>query len=129
MCLNSECFCDFLETVLVTGRSSTGFVTFTELGVVTSAVNSPLSHDPEILIVDVAPEPLDVVWKNVEVDLKQIEAKQNSARVIVAIGALFWSIPIAAIQFLANSKALGKRGESSIALVNCPFRLPGTYLT
>mmetsp|Transcript_5824 Transcript_5824/g.8516 ORF Transcript_5824/g.8516 Transcript_5824/m.8516 type:complete len:960 (-) Transcript_5824:642-3521(-) len=95
-----------VETALVTGRSSTGFVTFTELGVVTSAVNSPLNHNPEILIVDVAPEPLDIVWKNVEVDLKQIEAKENSARILVAIGALFWSLPVAGIQYLANSKAL-----------------------
>ena len=44
--------------------SSTGFVTFNDMASVVAAVKSPLSHDPDVLRVSIAPDPRDLVWEN-----------------------------------------------------------------
>lgn len=96
-----------VNTVITTENSSTGFVTFTDLATTTAAANTPLGRKG-VLIVQNAPEPRDIVWRNIAVDYENSIAKQNSAAIIVAVGAVLWAIPIATIQALATADSLSK---------------------
>lgn len=88
--------------------SSTGFVTFNDLCTVTAAASAPLTVEPNVLIVAIAPEPRDLIFENIVVDLDTVEAKKKSASLLVAFGALLWSVPVAAIQIWCTSDSLCK---------------------
>ncbi|CAN0560217.1 unnamed protein product, partial [Ectocarpus sp. 12 AP-2014] len=57
---------------------------------------------------DPAPDPRDVVWKNIAVPQPQNDLRQNVAAWLVAAGAIFWSIPVLLIQFWASYSQLEK---------------------
>ena len=42
--------------------SSTGFITFNDLAGVSTAAVIPLSHDPDVLVTSIAPDPRDIIW-------------------------------------------------------------------
>ena len=86
--------------------SSTGFVTFKDLQSVASAISAPLTHVPATLDVKAAPEPGDIVWRNAHVSQPVLEAKQNSASVAIAFGALFWSTIVSGIQLFVKADNL-----------------------
>lgn len=88
-------------------KSSTGFVTFNSLVTTTIAVDSSCTHH-EGLIINRAPEPRDIIWRNIAVDHAYSEKKKSSAVVIVAFGALLWAIPIAFIQAIATADTLSE---------------------
>ena len=88
--------------------SSTGFVTFHDLVSVTSAANAPLTHQPDMLKCEVAPEKRDVYWSNAHISIEQQNGRISLANAAVAAGAIVWSIPVALIQALANIDNLGK---------------------
>ena len=92
---------------LTSNMSGTGFVTFLDLASVTCAANAPLSHKSSALRTQVAPERRDVFWKNAHVSFKTQNRRENVANVCIALGAIFWSIPIAAIQAFASIDQLG----------------------
>ena len=90
------------------GLSSTGFVTFTNLTTVTAAASAPFTTEPNALLVSIAPEPRDIHWKNATVDADTQSAKQQSGEVLVIIGAILWSIPVATIQIWFTADSLCK---------------------
>ncbi len=92
---------------LMSTMSGTGFVTFLDLTSVTCAVNAPLSHKSSVLRTQVAPEPRDVFWKNAHVSSKTKNRKESIANICIILGAILWSIPIAAIQAFASIDQLG----------------------
>ena len=88
--------------------SSTGFITFKDLASVSYAVRAPISEDPDVMTVAVAPEPRDIVWENAHVNLTWSAGRAWTANVLLFFGAILWSVPVAGIQALATFDTLGK---------------------
>jgi len=95
-----------VDSVVGTTHSSTGFVTFKDMGTLTCAVRAPLSSDPNVLEVAVANEPRDIKWENAHINLDWSAGRAASANVLLFLGAILWSIPVAAIQAIANIDSL-----------------------
>jgi len=121
-------FVTVVETVVVPTMSATGFVTFNDLAAVTCAGSAPLCHRPDVIRCKVAPEPRDLVWKNVHVDLNVCERKESMFNLMLVLGCILWSIPLAFIQAVATASTLAKipglgwltdeEGEPLSALIN-----------
>lgn len=94
----------------VSGRylASTGFLTLRDLVSVTTAVSTPICHLPKTLDLVMAPEPQDIVWQNIHIH-KDITSKTRAlANIMIAIGAILWSIPVALIQVYASADYIGE---------------------
>lgn len=102
------------ESVSRSTRSPTGFVTFLDLASVTCAACTPLTNKPNVLLVSVAPEPRDVVWKNAAIDTRVVNQREHTANVFVYLGIILWSIPLTAIQAFATAEQLGKNRRSAV---------------
>ena len=70
----------FADVVVDTGSrstlSSTGFVTFNDMASVVAAVKSPLSHDPDVLQVSIAPDPRDIIWENAHINKSYCKGRE-----------------------------------------------------
>ena len=98
--------------------SSTGFITFNNLASVTTAAKVPLSHDPDVLIPSIAPDPRDIIWENAHVNLSYSKGRTFTANFFVGLGALLWSVVVGSIQTWANMEHLaGVPGFSWIGTV------------
>jgi hypothetical protein len=95
-----------VDTMVGRTLTSTGFVTFTDLVTVTCAVRAPLSHEAGVLSVQMAPDSRDLEWNNAHVNKAWSDGRQWTASSLLGIGAILWSIPVTAIQALANLDSL-----------------------
>ena len=84
--------------------SSTGFVTFLDLGSVTCVASAPLTHKPNTLEVTVAPEARDIMWQNCYYTSNLRKRREANANIFLALGALLWSIPLAFIQGVSSAE-------------------------
>lgn len=94
---------EVVDSVVGATMSSTGFITFKDLHSVTCAAKTPLFHKPDVLIAKMAPEPRDVIWENAHVNLGWSRGREWTANMLLGIGAILWSIPVASIQALATA--------------------------
>jgi len=97
-----------VDSVVGATMSSTGFITFKDLSTLACAVKTPLFHKPDVLVVKMAPEPRDIIWENAHVNLGWSKGREWTANVLLGIGAILWSIPVASIQALATADQIGK---------------------
>jgi hypothetical protein len=97
-----------LEGVLGATMSSTGFVTFNDLSSTTSAASAPLSVKTSVLQASVAPEPREIRWQNAHVSKSTTLRRQTIVNVLLFLGAILWSFPLAAIQAFAKAKYLAQ---------------------
>ncbi|CAM9127762.1 unnamed protein product [Ectocarpus fasciculatus] len=92
--------------------STTGFVTFRQMAACAASRQVLLAPRPDWCDCEPAPDPRDVVWKNIAVPQPQArhinDLRQNVAACLVAAGAIFWSIPVLLIQFWASYSQLEK---------------------
>lgn len=95
-----------VDTMVGRTLTSTGFVTFTDLVTVTCAVRAPLSHEAGVLSVEIAPDARDVVWENAHIGKAWSSGREWTTEIIFGLGAILWSVPVTAIQALANLKSL-----------------------
>lgn len=95
-----------IDSVTGSTMSSTGFVTFNDLSTVACANSAPLSHDYQVLKVQVAPDPRDVRWENAHINASYAKGREWTANFLLVLGAVLWSIPIASIQALATVEHL-----------------------
>jgi len=98
----------FVANVVGTTMSSTGFVTFLDLASVTTAASTPLTHKPNVLHVHVAPEPRDIVWKSAHFPSKLLRRRERYVNVLLGVGIILWSIPLAAIQAFATADQVAR---------------------
>jgi hypothetical protein len=89
---------EVVDSVVGATMSSTGFITFNDLQTVTCAVKTPLFDKPDVLVVRMAPEPRDIIWENAHVNLGWSKGREWTANVLLGVGAILWSIPVASIQ-------------------------------
>jgi len=88
--------------------SSTGFVTLLDLTSVTTAATTPLTSKPGILSVNVAPEPRDIIWENVNITRRSRDRRERVVNVLLVIGLFFWIIPLTLIQLFATVEYIAK---------------------
>ena len=88
--------------------SSTGFVTFLDLSSTTCAASAPLSAKASVLHVSVAPEPPEIQWKNCHVSKKTQLRREHFVNIVLFLGVILWSFPLAAIQAFAKTKYLAQ---------------------
>lgn len=88
--------------------SSTGFVTLLDLTSVTTAATSPLTSKPGILSMNVAPEPRDIIWENVNITRRSRDRREKVTNVLLVIGLFFWIIPLTMIQLFATVEYIAK---------------------
>ena len=86
--------------------SSTGFVTFTDLVTTTCTASTQLTHVTGLLNVNHAPEPRDIIWQNAHTDYNVSQRRQLITGILLALGAILWSIPLTLIQAFATSETL-----------------------
>ena len=89
---------EVVDSVVGATMSSTGFVTFKDLQTATCAVKTPLFDKPGVLVVSMAPEPRDIIWSNAHVNLGWSKGREFTANILLGLGAILWSIPVASIQ-------------------------------
>ena len=99
---------EVVDSVVGVTMSSTGFITFNDLSTLACAVKTPLFHKPDVLVVKMAPEPRDIIWENAHVNLGWSKGREWTANVLLGLGAILWSIPVASIQALATADQIGK---------------------
>jgi len=97
-----------VEPSIVSSMSTTGFVTFLDLKTVTCAASAPLTHKPNSLQVEVASEARDLLWDNVPYSAVSNRRREVNANILLALGALLWSIPLASIQAIASAERVGE---------------------
>ena len=95
-----------LEGVIGATMSSTGFVTFLDLSSTTCAASAPLSVKANVLNASVAPEPRDIRWENAHVSQKIQQVRERTVNIVLFLGVILWSFPLAAIQAFAKAKYL-----------------------
>merc|ERR1719215_2145491 len=78
-----------------------------DLNTVTYAATASLCHVP-VLEAEVAPEPRDIIWNNLFQSKYHYIQRQNTANILLVLGALLWSIPLVAIQALATADSLSR---------------------
>lgn len=88
--------------------SSTGFVTFLDLASLTSAASTPLTHKPSVLEVSVAPEPREIVWRNVHFSRRAQVRREGFVNLLLVLGVFLWTIPLFIIQLFAKAKYIAK---------------------
>jgi len=91
-----------VDTVSGSTLSSTGFVTFNDMASVVAAAKSPLSHDPDVLTVSIAPDPREIIWENAHLNIYYCRGREWTANIIIGFGAILWSTVVASIQAWAT---------------------------
>jgi hypothetical protein len=97
-----------VANVVGTTMSSTGFVTFLDLTSVATASSTPLTHKPNTLNVQVAPEPRDIRWKSAHIPQKIMRRREINVNIFLTVGILLWSIPLTAIQAFATAEQVAR---------------------
>lgn len=106
-----------LEGVVGATMSSTGFVTFLDLSSTTCAASAPLTAKASVLGARVAPEPREIIWENAHVSKNTQRRREQIVNVVLFLGIILWSFPLAAIQAFAKAKYL----VSGVALFRLQF--------
>ena len=97
-----------LESVNAPTVSSTGFVTFLDLTTTTCAASAPLTVKSNALKCAVAPEPRQIRWANAHVSNVTQMRREKTADVVLFVGLILWSFPLAAIQAFAKAEYLAQ---------------------
>lgn len=97
-----------LEGVVGETMSSTGFVTFLDLSSTTCAASAPLSAKASVLSMSIAPEPKEIIWENCAVSQDTRTRRESIVNVILFLGVILWSFPLAAIQAFAKARYLAQ---------------------
>jgi hypothetical protein len=106
-----------LEGVISATMSSTGFVTFLDLSSTTCAASAPLSIKSNVLHASVAPDPREIRWQNAHVSRKTQVRREYMVNILLFIGVIFWSFPLAAIQAFATSEYLVRSVRRKVCLL------------
>jgi len=98
------------ERVSSNPSTSTGFVTFNNLSAVTLAASAPLLNQglQDNLEIVLAPEPRDIQWNNVHIDIMWTSGREWIANVLLTFGVILWSVPVTLIQALASTDSLAQ---------------------
>ncbi|CAM9697534.1 unnamed protein product, partial [Ectocarpus sp. 4 AP-2014] len=84
------------------GMSGTGFVTFKCLSGRACAVSTLVTNRPEVFNLTPAPEPRDIVWKNVTNHVIHVQNRNRLVNLGLALGIIFWSVVVSGIQTLSK---------------------------
>lgn len=89
-------------------QSCTGFVTFKNLQSASTASQVLLVPTPGALRATLAPQKRDLIWDNVSASRHDVETRESTVTLLLGLGVLFWSAPVACIYSLGNLDTLSK---------------------
>ncbi|CAM9471694.1 unnamed protein product, partial [Ectocarpus sp. 8 AP-2014] len=90
------------------GMSGTGFVTFKCLSGRACAVSTLVTNRPEVFNLTPAPEPRDIVWKNVTNHVIHVQNRNRFVNLGLALGIIFWSVVVSGIQTLSKVETIAQ---------------------
>ncbi|EPS65452.1 hypothetical protein M569_09324, partial [Genlisea aurea] len=84
------------------------FVTFKYRWGAALAAQSQQTPNPLVWITEMAPEPRDVLWRNLSVPYKYIPLYKSGVYVAASLLTIFFAVPVAAVQGIAKFERLEK---------------------
>lgn len=105
--------------------SSTAFVTFKTRTAETITNQLMLDHDS--MQIHHAPHPNDIIWENIAIPRNQIAYRNTLTNIALAVGSIFWSSLVTAINGFARTFSLPENQQnlvSVIILLGCLLMLP-----
>ncbi|KAK3024992.1 hypothetical protein RJ639_044369 [Escallonia herrerae] len=97
-----------------------GFVTFTSRWGASLAAQSQQHSNPLIWITEKAPEPRDVLWRNLGIPYRRLPLYQIGVFIAASLLTIFFAIPVAAVQGIAKFEMLRKWFPPAIAVQLIP---------
>eukprot|EP00485_Elphidium_margaritaceum_P003238 CAMPEP_0202690086 /NCGR_PEP_ID=MMETSP1385-20130828/5203_1 /ASSEMBLY_ACC=CAM_ASM_000861 /TAXON_ID=933848 /ORGANISM="Elphidium margaritaceum" /LENGTH=921 /DNA_ID=CAMNT_0049345315 /DNA_START=42 /DNA_END=2807 /DNA_ORIENTATION=+ len=92
----------------------TAFVTFSCLKAASIAISCPIRFGVSNLRIAKAPYPNDIFWENLKYGTNELMPNNLVVAVAMFFLLIFWSIPVAAIQGLANLEAIFNAFDANI---------------
>ncbi len=74
----------------------------------TSALQCNITGTNEYMAISAAPDPSDVIWENMTVELRYIELKKVQIQVMLLTGLLFWSAVVTTVTSISNLDRLSQ---------------------
>ncbi|KAK2998994.1 hypothetical protein RJ639_023034, partial [Escallonia herrerae] len=97
-----------------------GFVTFTSRWGASLAAQSQQHSNPLIWITEKAPEPRDVLWRNLGIPYRRLPLYQIGVFIAASLLTIFFAIPVAAVQGIAKFEMLRKWFPPAMAVQLIP---------
>ncbi len=85
---------------------STAFVTFHSLLDATTACQVRMVQNAQNFITSPAPEPQDIIWRNIAKPLQQVYNRCRLANCAFALLAIFWTLPVTFVQAISSLEQL-----------------------
>ncbi len=85
---------------------STAFITFNSLLDATTACQVLMMQHAKTCINSPAPEPQDVIWRNIAKPLRQVEHRRQLANIAFIVLAIFWALPVTFVQAISSISQL-----------------------
>lgn len=105
--------------------SSTAFVTFKTRTAETITNQLMLDHDT--MQIHHAPHPNDIIWDNIAIPRNQIAYRNMLTNIALAVGSIFWSSLVTAINSFARTFSLPENQQNLVSvfiLLGCLLMLP-----
>ncbi|KAK2979205.1 hypothetical protein RJ640_027499 [Escallonia rubra] len=97
-----------------------GFVTFTSRWGASLAAQSQQHSNPLIWITEKAPEPRDVLWRNLGIPYRRLPLYKIGVFIAASLLTIFFAIPVAAVQGIAKFEMLRKWFPPAMAVQFIP---------
>ncbi len=85
---------------------STAFVTFHSLLDTTTACQVLIMQHAKSCMTSPAPEPQDIIWRNIAKPVKQVELRHQLANFAFTLLAIFWALPVSFVQAISSISQL-----------------------
>ncbi|CAM9720382.1 unnamed protein product [Chrysoparadoxa australica] len=89
---------EIFQFIIWGSTSPVGIVTFRTKEATAVALQCQLTERPAVFVVAEAPEPEDLIWRNITRSPQQINHRRFAINMLLTVGALFWSLVIGGIQ-------------------------------
>lgn len=103
-----------LLAVDTSSMSSTGFVTFKSMSSAAIASQSLLTMEPFMFTINAAPEPRDVVWRNLTAPLRLVEWREASITIVITLLSVFWGALVSTLYKLQSQLQQWSNTEPSL---------------
>lgn len=88
--------------------SSTAFVTLKSRVATSCTHQMLLSHSHHHMLTDLAPNPMDIIWENVSIPIRQIKMRSAIGDGVLMVGAVFWSTVVTFIVAVSNVDSIAR---------------------
>ncbi|XP_057969939.1 CSC1-like protein At3g54510 isoform X2 [Malania oleifera] len=108
------------ENILTHQELPVAFVTFNSRWGTALAAQSQQHSNPLLFITEMAPEPRDVIWRNLEIPYRHLPLYKIAVFLATLILTVFFAIPVTAVQGIAKFEKLRKWFPPAMAVQLIP---------